>query len=516
MARGAFWTIIVDDQPTAFRAPVREDLLPTLTQLQRQHPTAIIKWFQRGRLWETPGDAMDASKPPRRESGWRPGGAHKDPRDQYKVPRDVKRARWASQAADGRGPWMKDKDRVSGTGSRGPEAGAPPKPFSCLATPRAEPRGSRRATDRLGIGPPGSRRATGRQAQKAGRHFDPGRIGRRGIGRRGNRRVIGRRTQNTERRTPKGGRPFGPRRIGRRGIGPRGSRRAIGRRTQNAERRTPKGGRHFGPQGIGRRGNRRVIGRRTQNAERRTPKGGRLFGPRRIGRRGIGPRGSRRAIGRRTQNAERRTPKGGRHFGPRRIGRRGIGRRGSRRVIGRRTQNAERRTPKGGRLFGPRRIGRRGIGRRGSRRAIGRRTQNAERRTPKGGRLFGRRGIGRRGSRRLIDRRGTGPGGSRLAIVRAAAHHDPTGGGDRPDRRDSTPRAAGDATRPPAAKKGRTWRAGELPPADRKRKKTEELDEGLGTVMKGVFLTAHRPSPPCAVLHSRCAVLHCGAQSFIS
>ena len=30
MARGAFWTIIVDDQPTAFRAPVREDLLPTL------------------------------------------------------------------------------------------------------------------------------------------------------------------------------------------------------------------------------------------------------------------------------------------------------------------------------------------------------------------------------------------------------------------------------------------------------------------------------------------------------
>ena len=66
MARGAFWTIIVDDQPTAFRAPVREDLLPTLTQLQRQHPTAVIKWFQRGRLWETPGDAMDASKPPRR------------------------------------------------------------------------------------------------------------------------------------------------------------------------------------------------------------------------------------------------------------------------------------------------------------------------------------------------------------------------------------------------------------------------------------------------------------------
>src|SRR6186713_260213 len=107
MARGAFWTIIVDDQPTAFRAPAREDLLPTLKQLHRQQPTAVIKWFQRGRLWETPGDAMDASKPPRRPGAWRPGGEHKDPRDQYKVPRDVKRARWASQAAEGRGPWMK-------------------------------------------------------------------------------------------------------------------------------------------------------------------------------------------------------------------------------------------------------------------------------------------------------------------------------------------------------------------------------------------------------------------------
>ncbi|MCC6164543.1 MAG: hypothetical protein IT182_14425 [Acidobacteria bacterium] len=111
MARSAFWTIIVNDQPTAFRAPLREDLLPTLKQLQRQHPDAAIKWFQRGRLWETPGDAMDASKPPRRGSSWRPGGNHKDPREQYKVPRDVKRARWAKQASEGRGPWVKDGGR---------------------------------------------------------------------------------------------------------------------------------------------------------------------------------------------------------------------------------------------------------------------------------------------------------------------------------------------------------------------------------------------------------------------
>lgn len=31
----------------------------------------------------------------RRAPGWRPGGAHKDPRDRFKVPRDVKRRNMA-------------------------------------------------------------------------------------------------------------------------------------------------------------------------------------------------------------------------------------------------------------------------------------------------------------------------------------------------------------------------------------------------------------------------------------
>jgi len=137
MARGAFWTILVDDQPTAFRAPVREDLLPTLKQLQRQSPTALIKWFQKGQLWDSPGDAMDAAKPPRQKAGWRPGGAHVDPRDKYKLPRDVKRKRWADQAKDGRGPFMKTPPRPDGGGSgpawqtrpradRPPPGGRPP------------------------------------------------------------------------------------------------------------------------------------------------------------------------------------------------------------------------------------------------------------------------------------------------------------------------------------------------------------------------------------------------------
>ncbi|MEY4095968.1 MAG: hypothetical protein RLZZ53_3167, partial [Acidobacteriota bacterium] len=32
--RYAYWTIIVDDQPTAFRASAQEDLMPTLKRLQ--------------------------------------------------------------------------------------------------------------------------------------------------------------------------------------------------------------------------------------------------------------------------------------------------------------------------------------------------------------------------------------------------------------------------------------------------------------------------------------------------
>ncbi len=168
MARGAFWTIIVDDQPTAFRAPVREDLLPTLKQLHRQHPTAVIKWFQRGGCGRPPATRWMPASRPAAAPGWRPGGAHKDPRDQYKVPRDVKRARWASQAADGRGPWMKgDKPfnaerrtaPSTGTGHREPGTGGrPPRADRPRVTGR---RGSRRATAR-------ERRTPAREAQGGG------------------------------------------------------------------------------------------------------------------------------------------------------------------------------------------------------------------------------------------------------------------------------------------------------------------------------------------------------------
>ena len=146
--RHTYWTIIYGNQPTAFRSATAEELLPTLRQLQSKHPDAIMMWFARGRLWRSPEEAREAlvrqrarprfqsARPPgsdrppdrdrrpagtrtggrppsdkprwserrgpqtedgRRTRDWRPGGAHRDPRDRFKVPRDVKRQRFAAR-----------------------------------------------------------------------------------------------------------------------------------------------------------------------------------------------------------------------------------------------------------------------------------------------------------------------------------------------------------------------------------------------------------------------------------
>jgi hypothetical protein len=60
--RFAYWTIILEGKPTAFRAQDREDLLPTLRQLTRKHPDAVMKWFARGRIWESPEEARAAER----------------------------------------------------------------------------------------------------------------------------------------------------------------------------------------------------------------------------------------------------------------------------------------------------------------------------------------------------------------------------------------------------------------------------------------------------------------------
>src|SRR5215212_8359237 len=57
--RYAYWTILVDDQPTAFRSGAKEDLLPTFNRLKEKHASAVMMWFQNGKLWNSRLDAQE-------------------------------------------------------------------------------------------------------------------------------------------------------------------------------------------------------------------------------------------------------------------------------------------------------------------------------------------------------------------------------------------------------------------------------------------------------------------------
>ena len=129
--RYTYWTILIGGQPTAFRAATRDELLPTLKQLQSTQPDAVMMWFARGKVWPSEEAAamalrMEREGPrrDRRGADWRPGGAHKDPRDRFKVPRDVKRERFASRLR---------RDRRE----EAPQSGKPPGDRRSL-TPREE------------------------------------------------------------------------------------------------------------------------------------------------------------------------------------------------------------------------------------------------------------------------------------------------------------------------------------------------------------------------------------------
>lgn len=107
--RYSYWTIIAGGLPTAFRAAEREELLPTFTRLREKHPDAEMRWFARGKLWDSPeaarqeldgrragdrdGEGRQRRRKPEerssaatgkvRDRDWRPGGQHRDPRQPY-------------------------------------------------------------------------------------------------------------------------------------------------------------------------------------------------------------------------------------------------------------------------------------------------------------------------------------------------------------------------------------------------------------------------------------------------
>ena len=86
--RYAYWTILIDQKPTAFRAREREELMPTFNQLRRKNSDIVMKWFARGRVWDSPEAEQAAQRAPklheRRGREWRPGGLHRDPRERFR------------------------------------------------------------------------------------------------------------------------------------------------------------------------------------------------------------------------------------------------------------------------------------------------------------------------------------------------------------------------------------------------------------------------------------------------
>ena len=93
--RYAYWTILIDQKATAFRAREREELLPTFNQLRRKNSDVVMKWFARGRVWESPEAEQAAQRAPRQDERrgreWRPGGLHRDPRDRFRPKKHGKR-----------------------------------------------------------------------------------------------------------------------------------------------------------------------------------------------------------------------------------------------------------------------------------------------------------------------------------------------------------------------------------------------------------------------------------------
>ena len=60
--RYAYWTILIDNQPTAFRATEVEELLPTFNRLKLKNPSAVMMWSQFGKLWKSPEEATAVGK----------------------------------------------------------------------------------------------------------------------------------------------------------------------------------------------------------------------------------------------------------------------------------------------------------------------------------------------------------------------------------------------------------------------------------------------------------------------
>ena len=140
--RYAFWTILIDQKPTAFRAREQSELLPTLVQLRRTNSDVVLKWFSRERLWDSPEQEREAQRKPkpieRRTREWRPGGTHTDPRARFQKRREGK----SSAGRDGK-KFDSDRGKPFDAAHGKPFDSARRKPFNS-ARGRPPKRGPRR------------------------------------------------------------------------------------------------------------------------------------------------------------------------------------------------------------------------------------------------------------------------------------------------------------------------------------------------------------------------------------
>src|SRR5215470_9741578 len=109
--RYAYWTIIFDNQPTSFRTATQDELLPTFKQIQSKHPDAVMKWFSRGRLWNSEEEAREALLARREARGRGPGRDERGPRREERRPPSPEPGQQEPEQRAPRGPRPEWRDR---------------------------------------------------------------------------------------------------------------------------------------------------------------------------------------------------------------------------------------------------------------------------------------------------------------------------------------------------------------------------------------------------------------------
>ena len=185
--RYAYWTIIAGGLPTAFRTAEREELLPTFRRIKQKHPDAEMKYFARGRLWQSPDEARGAAAArraaaaqrlstrggPSRGRDWRPGGEHRDPRQQFKDAKKVRNRQRRQDRFDRR--HKPGATRPTGEASARPAPRAPRAEWRDHGPRTGKPAAQRKLEERRKPGTQGdrARRDRGPRADKPGAHHKP-------------------------------------------------------------------------------------------------------------------------------------------------------------------------------------------------------------------------------------------------------------------------------------------------------------------------------------------------------